>query len=391
MNKSGSKRHLLVVAGGALLVLTVLLVVTNRPATKPSDETRPGATPAPTRSERVDSPWSSTAETAALDQRIASRVRSDWNDLLASASSATDSPEAWKSRLHTLRDDWLDLDPTALATTIGRLLAQDLDSPLPLPFEVGPGGTLVSWPTLRVFLLDVLASSDPETAATIARQILATTDSAEEFAVALRPLARNKISRASDAELLGHLDSLLGRREWHDARLPGAAEALDLTAAIATADAADRLANWLEGDPPTADAGWLAIHEVAAHHPAPVIDVLVDHDRLSGQSRHRAQLFARADPADPAQMADIGAYLADPSTTPQEITEFTSLFPFRSATVGYRLYSSGGSPYSREEIIEGDRLALQSAETWLSTAPPDREPALRTLRDRLAGSATGNR
>jgi len=384
-NQSG--RLLPVAAAGVLLVSGLVVVLLQQPPADSRHAPAAAGDAVATRSPREESTWASPADAAALDRRIASRVRADWASLLAAAGSGAETPETWKSRLHTLRDEWLDLDPTALATTIGELLAGNLDASLPLPFEVGPGGTLVSWPTLRVFLLDVLASSDPESAAAIARTILADTDSAEEFAVALRPLARNKISRASDAELLGHLDALLARRDWHDQGRPGALEALDLAASIGTLQAAERLANWLEGDPPTAAAGWMAIHEAAARDPAPVIDALNNQGRLADQPRHRAQLLARADPADPEQMASIGDYLSNPSTTAEEIAEFTSLFPFRSATVGYRLYTSGDSPYSRQAILDADRQALGQVESWLSTVPADRQPALLSLRDRLAGAA----
>ncbi|MEP4076810.1 hypothetical protein [Haloferula sp.] len=51
-----------------------------------------------------------------------------------------------------------------------------------MAFVTGHGGGLQSWPSLRVFLLDVLMSTDPDVAVEVAREVLAETDSAEEFA-----------------------------------------------------------------------------------------------------------------------------------------------------------------------------------------------------------------
>ena len=80
------------------------------------------------------------------------------------------------------------------------LIRQFLDSKADvstrLGFRIGPHGQLEDAPTLRVFLLDELARLDPAEAAGYAKVILASKDSPDEWAVALRNLARGDDSDA---------------------------------------------------------------------------------------------------------------------------------------------------------------------------------------------------
>ncbi len=57
-------------------------------------------------------------------------------------------------------------------------------------FKLGDHGSLVEAPTFRTFLLDQLARIDPAAAAEYARTILTSSDSPDEWAMALRSLAR---------------------------------------------------------------------------------------------------------------------------------------------------------------------------------------------------------
>lgn len=360
----------------AALLASVLLVAgawlffstTNRKGTVPVAPTFLREAPA-TRSPSLRPP--PEAEREIRDSTAARTMENDWADLLAWLDSEPKpSPREIRERLLALRVSWTEKDLQVLAQTLTRLLESGEDRNLGLAFRVGPHGFLQSWPTLRVFLLDVLAASDPEMAAATARSVIATTDSADEFAVSLRSLTRKGLARASDEELLTHFKTLLGRSEWHHSG--GFGEAFDLPRLLGTASAAEALARW-EGNPKLRNR---ALDEFAADHPAAGVALVQADTPL--ESAARATLMARADPADAAQLAAVDQYLRDSSRPPEEITAFLKSFPLRSATTGYRLYGKHPAPYTFESIAAGDRAALQQVARWLE------DPVLETHRDELS-------
>jgi hypothetical protein len=301
-------------------------------------------------------------------------MQADWEKLLEwLQSDPAPDPEAIHQRLMELRSEWAAMDPHVLAEFLAELLASGEDLATGMEFKVGPHGMLDGWPTLRVFMLDVLATADPEMAAATARGVLAVTGSAEEYATALRSLTRWGAGRAEDGELLGHFDRMLGRDDWQ-AR-SGLVEALDLARWIGSPEAVRRLAGW-QGHPAVKE---MALGEFAADHPAAMMRVLAEGgplvERLDGKSR--AQLAARADVADPAQRAAVEGYLRDAAVTAAEVSAFFQVFPLRSATTGYRLYGKTPAPYHREGIAAGDLAALEMAERWAG------DPALAAHREEI--------
>jgi hypothetical protein len=306
------------------------------------------------------------------------RVISDWAALLKWLSS--DPPpdaEEVRERLLATRTAWVQLDPQALASAIQELLESGVDAKTGLDFEVGLHGMLAGWPTLRVFLLDALAISDPEMGMVIASDLLDKTASADEFATGLRSLTRTDLARAPDAELLARFDQMLGRKDWHSTR--GFAEAFDLTRFVGTPAAARKLVAWDSNS----ELRSMAMHEFAADHPAAMLETL--ETDVAIESPDRASLVARADPADPRQLGSVDNYLHRPELTPEEATAFFNAFPLRSATTGFRLYGSTPSPYTFEQIKSGDLAAGEAVNRWL--ADPTLEayrPQIQALQQRLA-------
>lgn len=310
---------------------------------------------------------------------------SDWQNLLATCKDRAHTGEA-HGQLHALRDRWLSQpDLTATAATIAGLLRTGEDATTGLSFKPGPGGSLRGWPSLRVFLLDLLQTLDPDQAVEISREILATTRSAEEFAVALRPLARRGPARASAAELNTHLATLLSRNEWQAERRPGFVEALDLARATATPETTRLIAAWLDSRPPVAHAGAMALHETAAETPAAVVPVLAtDPSLLDGQPTLRASLMARAAAVDAAQAAAIDHYLANPAVAEGEKREFLRLYPLRSATTGDRLYGNPPQPFRRDAVVADDQAALTQVDRWLADPRfAALQPDIQALQSRL--------
>lgn len=310
------------------------------------------------------------AETSRPARNENQRILSDWSDLKRwLASDPAPGDEQVRERLLALRTSWAAMDPHTLANTIGSLLATGDDMKTGLLFETGPHGLLNGWPTLRVFLLDVLALSDPELAATIARGILDQTQSANEYAVALRSLTREGMGRADDSELISRFGNMLARSDWQRER--GFAEAFDMARFLGSSEAARSLADW-PGNPKLKA---MALHEFAAEHPDKIIPIAASGAGID--PAHRAYLMARAQPSDPGQAAAVETYLHDPNTTAGEAARFLKAYPFRGATTGYRLYGRTPAPFSKSKITADDRAAFEQAGRWLN------DPALQANRTEI--------
>lgn len=239
---------------------------------------------------------------------------------------------------------------------------------------LGPGGVMS---ILHNGEGDVLAVTDPDLAGVIAREVLATTTSGEEFTVALKPLLLGGPWQAPDGELEAHLTRLLENPAWQDQ--VGLAEALDLPRVAASHGSAEILARWVDRSPPAKAAGEMALHETAATNPSLVIELVAgDRQLFHDEPDLRAGLLARATASDPAQTASLGDYLKDPAVSLDEKQRFLSLFPLRSASTGFRLYGSPPAPYDAASVKADDKAALEVVKQW------KRDPALSSLQGDLA-------
>jgi|GEM_PF-5758383 len=348
----------------AALVVGIGVLVWTRPGGK-STPVVPEKSPVPVRTRASQPDFEKERETSDVAAR--KQIRSDWDELMAWLDSdPAPTKEEIRARLLATRAAWAELDPQVLAEMIRELLASGADKETGLAFKVGPHGFLSGWPTLRLFLLDVLAGSDPEMAAVTAKGLLAETASADEFAVALRSLAREGRGRAANEELTAYFGQMLGHREWGNS--VGFAEALDLARVIGSSEAARQLAEW-EGNPALRS---MALDEFAAEHPEVVLEMK---DAVNGIAR--ANLMARVHPDDPAQMAVVDDYLRSPDLTAEEADSFLKSFPLRSATTGYRLYGKTPAPYAYDQVVAGDRAALERVDQWVN------DPALAKYRANL--------
>lgn len=287
------------------------------------------------------------------------------------------SAERVRAKLMAMRERWVVMDGVVLAQVLRELLANGEDAPLPMGFEVGAHGSLDGWPTLRVFLLDLLHASDPDQSLILAREELSNTRSAEEFAVALRCLVRTGPGQASNDELVNHFSRMLAEPAWR--KSAGLAEALDLARVIGTAEAAKQLLSW-SGEP---ELKRMAMDEFAAEHPAQMVEALFTAE--IADPILRADLMARIDPLDPIQLGAVDGYLRNPNLSAEESTAFLKMFPLRSATTGNRLYGERPAPYSKEAVAAGDQAALVQVEHWLADPSLEKQRVeLKSLHDRLS-------
>lgn len=362
-------------SGTAVLLGAVIAAIwIFQDATPPSVSKAEAPPPTRSRPTQADDPADEHAVTAAAAHR---RILDDWAELMQWLRSVPPpSADEIRERLLATRLAWTTLDLHVRADAIKLLLETGDDASTGLDFEVGNHGILAGWPTLRVFLLDLLATSDPEMAAGIASALLDKTASPDEFATALRSLTRPGLGRADDRELLSRFGQMLGHPEWQGSR--GFAEAFDLARLIGTPDAARQLANW-QGNRSLKS---MAMDEFAAEHPEAMLEILSD---SSADGLARASLMARAKPENPQQLAAVDAYLRAPDRSPEEAAAFLKSFPLRSATTGFRLYGRTPAPYNYEQIKAGDQAAKERVDAWIADpALVKYRPDLIDLQQRLA-------
>ena len=314
----------------------------------------------------------SPARESSAPRSDAERLKDEWQSILAACGEDA-SPEDLRRQLGALKRRWLlEDDLHGVGLMCAQLLRSGADAKTGIPFEVGPGGALAGWPTMRLFLLEVLGEADPDLAMELGREILGSTGSAEEFAVALKALTKGGPWRAPDSELEGYFAKMLHKQEWQ--RSPGLAEGLDIARTLATPAATATLAAWLKTAPPARVAGQMAIHETAATNPQLVVGIMSSQPALlEGEAGMRASLVARASVSDQGQAEMVEDYLHNPAVPAEEKRDFLKLFPMRSATTGYRLYGKAPSPYEQSAVVQDDQAALQAVTRWKA------DPALAEL------------
>ena len=124
-------------------------------------------------------------------------------------------------------------------------LSAGADAATGMGFKVGAGGALAEAPSWRVFLLEELARLDPAVAAEVARSILATKTSPEEWAVAMRNLARVQNDEAGRALLEAKMRELLTYEPWQRDPSVGFLEAFDVAVHLGGANLAPELSELL--------------------------------------------------------------------------------------------------------------------------------------------------
>jgi len=137
---------------------------------------------------------------------------------LADLQNMTEAAVA-RQHLAGLRQSFSTTPTNESVAAIRKFLDSKKDASLSQGFHVGGGGFLTEAPTLRTFLLDQLERLDPVAAAEYAKTILASKDSPDEWAIALRSLARGDSSPEGRTLLADKVNELL--RHEHRQQNPG--------------------------------------------------------------------------------------------------------------------------------------------------------------------------
>ncbi len=322
------------------------------------------------------------------DPYAARRLESALQQIRHSGEQGERAEEVVHRELQDTAKRLLELAPRGAAAAILDQLQSQEDADTGLPFEPGEDG-MKSWPTWRVFLLDMLGSINPKLAAEYARRSVFTNyDSADEWAIAMRSLLA-AAPPARQTEARGEISSLLGRmlaqQAWRDAPTDGMFEAMDYIGqsteplqhlAAMQVWAAER-GGRVEG------ALQMAAERAWTRQPSSVLaKIPADPGFLAStaaQRALRASLMARADLRQAEHVASLRNYLMLLPTDSREASVFFALFPNHRFGVSPGL---AGLPILPDagELRAADAAALSRMAAWAS------DPALFSHAASLQGS-----
>ncbi len=264
-------------------------------------------------------------------------------------------------------------------------LQSGTDAGTGLPFVVGRGGQLSAAPTLRVAALDWLGEFDPATAADAARQIIAGSDSADEWAVALRNYYRQ--NQSADAYFVAQVEAAFSRTDWLQNPSAGLAESLDFPVAIGGSEGFGILQGLLQKSPAMRWATLAAMDAWVIGGRATAIPLLAGTTATAGalDAGSQAALLSRADIRDDAQRAAIESYLSTGSVPDKAKSEFLRQFPNQNMIVANHLVTTS-RPMTLQDSARLDLAALQWVDDLIQKGThPELSQALAASHERLAG------
>jgi len=271
-----------------------------------------------------------------------------------------------KESLASLREKLLARPSSEAVAEIEGFLRKGKDRKTDLILKFGTGGKIEGWPTLRVFLLDLLLEIDPEAAARISREILTIETSADEWAIALRNVAKGEPAEGNRDYLRTRTEELIANPEWQARPSVGYLNAFDVLVYTGATESSALLSGLIQRKDrrDLAHAGFLTMDRLVQRQP---IDMLtrLKADRALQESRPEmtAQQFARADLRDTSQQAIVRSWLLDPSRTPTELHNFAAIFPNNNKLISQNMLTSE-EQVSGADLNDHDREVLGIIRDW---------------------------
>ncbi len=347
------------------------------------------AVAAPSRRERTDGPYSGSPASVGLDALGKSQ---GVKQLIADTLVRLQALQPEDTGLNILRDligRVLASPPSEAAQAIASFLETHEDVATGLPFAVGPDGALSAWPTLRTALLDVLPAVDPLAALELGAEIMDTTASADEFALALRNMAWNDVDGDLHVEMMQRFQQMLEVGEWRATPTTGFLEAFDIPVAVGGSGSAAAVVTVLaesarQGGAYSAElarAAFVALDRIAVRDSATIARMyLNDTAFLDEAPNYRASIMSRLDVSGPEQRSAFLDYIARTDHADGELEYFAELYPNANFFVGYRLVTSDETMPTIAQRQDIDRRILKEIQTLAASAPNER---VRTVLERI--------
>lgn len=296
--------------------------------------------------------------------------------------------KAARIRLAELRKKLSVMPDVAAADAIRKFLYSKADAATHLGFKLASNGSLDEAPTLRTFLLDELGRLDPAAAAKYSKIILASMDSPDEWAVALRNLAAGDSIAEGRALLAQKTLQMLAYVPWQQNPSAGYLEAFDVAVYLGGTDLLPTLSDLIrqKDNPAVAHASFLALDRLVINNPGTVLSALeAAPDLMQGRESTRADYFARADVRDPQQRQILENYLLNPAISAAEINTFAGVYPNANFMISHNLLTQTIT-LDRESLINRDAQSLTVAQEWLANPRfANLRPELERVIQRLQG------
>ncbi len=373
-------RLLLSLAGGMVALALVVWLAHRQP--EPGRQSPPAATTSLPKT----APAQSTANTTASPADKGDHRLQEACEALRKESD----PRIIRLRLAELRQGLSAMPTNAAVAAIRQFLDSKADASTHLGFKLASNGTLDEAPTLRTFLLDELGRLDPAAAADYSKVVLASMDSADEWAVALRNLALGDASPDGRALLEQKTAQMLQYAPWQQNPSTGFLEAFDVAVYLGGTDFLPALSGLVRGqdNPALAHAAFLALDRLVINDPATVLQSLEDDpDMMEGRESTRADYFARADVRDPQQRQVLESYLLNPAISAAELQTFAGVYPNANFMISPNLLTQATTP-DHDALMSLDAQSLAVAQEWLADPRfAQVAPELQTITQRLEGFA----
>jgi hypothetical protein len=295
-------------------------------------------------------------------------------------------PDRARRLFAELRATLQTLPPEAASATIRDFLDARLDTPSGLEFAVGPDGFLKQPSSLRVFLLDELMKVDTNAAVAYAEQILASKDSADEWAVSLRNYALGRTNAEARLFLQQKVREMIQHEPWQKNPSIGFLEAFDVAVHAGGTELMPDLTELLrqKDNQAVAHAAYLALDRLTLREPVTTLEKLQrEPDLMQDREVTRANYFARANVEDPQQRLILESYLLDPQRATAELQTFAGLFPSGNFMISYNLLTPTTTP-TRGNLAQHDAEALRVVEGWMADPRFEKlKPQLQEISNRL--------
>jgi hypothetical protein len=292
-----------------------------------------------------------------------------------------------RQALTALRAELLALPKDEAVRRIRGFLDGGQDRTTELSFGIAKDGMLSEWPSFRTFLLDTLLAVDPAAAAEIGREVLEKPTTADEWALALRNVARGDATADPDF-LRAKTEELIANPAWQANPSIGYLNAFDVLVHVQATASTPLLSGLIQmkDRKDLGHAGFLTLDRLVQGQPVEVLTRLAADTALQ-QSRPEmvAQQFARADLRDPVQQALVKKWLLDPGRSAAELRAFAGVYPNNNQFVSNNLLTAQAAAPG-DDLATHDREALKVVTAWASDpAFSAIQEHLRTMVSRLDG------
>lgn len=275
-----------------------------------------------------------------------------------------------KQALDELHQYLHSLPPELAAALVSELLRDpSLDAPTQIAFKVGKGGRLDGHPSLRVALLDWLLEFDVEQAGVVSRELLESPTHPDEWAVALRNVARAEPTQDSFPYLREKTEELIRNADWNVNPSIGFFESFDVLVHVHATESAPLLSELVSDRTPEgkalAHASFLSLDRLTLREPVEMMKRLSgDQELTKARGAMVANMMARGDLREEEQRGLVKGYLLDPIRSEEELRAFAGVFPNANYSISQNLLSKTDTPKG-DALRVHDAAVLEVVSGWL--------------------------